>query len=72
MSRSDRALCWFGVDGRPIACVEKIKVLDENFAELQQQAQDLFDDALLMGCDEAQLRAALHRLVDALSASFAR
>lgn len=63
---------WTGVDGGPIACIEKIRVLDENFRELQQLAQDAFDDALLMGCDERAVRDALRRLVDALSASFAR
>jgi hypothetical protein len=72
MSRGDHAPHWLGEDGRPIACVEKIKVLQENYDELRQLAQEMFDDALLMGCDADGVRAALHRLVDALSASFSR
>ena len=72
MSRGEHTARWLGVGGRPIACAEKIKELDENHAELRLLAQDAFDDALLMGCDERALRDALHRLVDALSASFAR
>jgi hypothetical protein len=72
MSRDRPAARWLGADGRPIACVEKLRVLDEILAELGQLAQDTFDDALLMGCDEQALRMRLHRLVDALSASFAR
>lgn len=63
---------WTGSDGQPIACVEKIKVLNENYRELQQLAQDAFDDALLMGCDEQQLCGALRQLCDSLTASFSR
>ena len=44
---------------------EKIKVLEENIAELRQMAQDALEDAVLMGGDERQLRAVLHELVDA-------
>jgi hypothetical protein len=57
---------WSTDEGRPIACLEKIKVLNENYAELRQIAQDALEDALLMGCSEAQVRAALHALVDEL------
>ncbi|MFO0145215.1 MAG: hypothetical protein ACK54C_07800 [Betaproteobacteria bacterium] len=47
---------WISSGGNPIACVEKLKVLNDNYTELQQMMQDAFEDALLMGCDEAQLR----------------
>jgi hypothetical protein len=57
---------WRQVDGAPVSCLEKIKVLNENYAELRQMAQDAFEDALLMGCSEAQMRNALRELVDAL------
>lgn len=57
---------WSTAEGRPIACLEKIKVLNENYAELRQIAQDALEDALLMGCSEAQVRAALHALIDTL------
>jgi L-aminopeptidase/D-esterase-like protein len=59
---------WQGADGTPIACREKLKVLEENLSELHQVAQDAFEDALLMGVDEAAMRARLHALVDALAA----
>jgi hypothetical protein len=58
---------WRQPDGAPVSCVEKIKVLNENYAELRQLAQDALEDALLMGCSEEQMRAALHALVDELS-----
>lgn len=57
---------WPGADGRPIACTEKLKVLAENHAEVAEVLRDAFDDAVLMGVDEAAMRDALHALVDAL------
>jgi len=58
---------WRHPDGSPVSCVEKIKVLNENYSELRQIAQDALEDALLMGCSEEQIRAALHQLIEALS-----
>jgi hypothetical protein len=58
---------WRQTDGAPVSCVEKIKVLNENYAELRQIAQDALEDALLLGCSEEQIREALHALVDELS-----
>ncbi len=57
---------WLQPDGSPVSCHEKIKVLNENYAELRQIAQDALEDAVLMGCSEAQIRAALHELIDSL------
>jgi hypothetical protein len=57
---------WLKPDGTPVSCVEKIKVLNENIVELRQTAQDALEDAVLMGCSETQIRAALHELIDEL------
>jgi hypothetical protein len=57
---------WRQPDGQPVSCVDKIKVLNENLEELQQMAQDALEDAILMGCDEAQIREVLERLVGSL------
>ena len=57
---------WHDPDGKPVSCLEKIKVLNENFAELRGLAQEALEDAILMGCDEAQFRTVLHGLIDAL------
>ncbi|UOP04412.1 hypothetical protein [Conchiformibius kuhniae] len=54
---------WYGEDGAPVACTEKIKVMRENMGELFQAAQDAFEDALLMGCAEQQVRDYLAQLV---------
>lgn len=48
---------WRSPEGEPISCTEKLKVLRENLEEIHQVCQDAFEDALLMGCDEAQVRA---------------
>lgn len=58
---------WRRDDGTPIACVEKIKVLNENLAELRQMAQDAFEDALLLECPESFIRSEFHRMVDSLT-----
>lgn len=57
---------WLRDDGSVISCVEKIKVMRENFEEIQQIAQDALEDGLLIEVSEAQMREALHRLVDQL------
>ena len=53
---------WLDEQGQTVACTEKIKVMQENMQELFQMAQDAFEDGLLMGCAEAQLRAYLQAL----------
>ena len=60
------ASIWRSDCGRAIACIEKIKVLNENIDELSQIAQDAIDDGMLMGCSEAQLRQAFHEVIDRL------
>jgi hypothetical protein len=57
---------WPGVDGDPVSCREKLKVLAENHAELAQVMRDAFEDAVLMGVDEAAMRRILVALVEAL------
>ncbi len=52
-----------------MSCFEKVKVLNENYAELRELLQDALDDALLLGCSEAQVRAAFRALVDGVEAT---
>ena len=58
---------WRGPNGEIIACVEKLKVLRENLAELQ----GALDDAVLMGCEQDQFRQALIGLVSRLNSEYA-
>lgn len=57
---------WRSPEGEPISCAEKLKVLRENLQEMRQVAQDAFEDALLMGCDETQIRAVFAQVVTEL------
>ncbi len=57
---------WPGVDGAPVSCREKLRTLSENHAEATQVLQDAFEDAVLMGVDEAAMRQILHDMVQAL------
>ena len=57
---------WRQPDGEPVSCVEKIKVLNENLEELQEMAQEALEDAVLMGCDETQVREVLGQLLESL------
>ncbi len=58
---------WPQPGGAPVACREKLKVLAENHAELAQTLQDTFEDAVLMGVDEAAMRDILADMVRALA-----
>ena len=57
---------WRTPEGDKVSCVEKIKVLNENLAELKALAQDALEDAVLMGCDERQVREVLAGIVEGL------
>ena len=69
MADSDAPLdlpVWHDPAGKPLACREKIKVLNENRVEIQGMCQDALEDAVLMGADEAQIRGVLDALVASL------
>lgn len=67
----DKKIVWRSPKGEVIACVEKNKVLRENLEEIQQVCQDAFEDAVLMGCDEKQIRAVLTELIASLKSNYA-
>ena len=63
---TDEFPVWLTPEGEKVSCVEKIKVLNENLAELKALAQDALEDAVLMGCDERQVREVLAGLMAGL------
>ena len=63
---------WRQPDGKPLSCFEKIKVLNENLGEIRDMAQDALEDAVLMGCDEQQVRDVLAGIVAGLVNSYQR
>ena len=60
------SITWRKPDGSVVSCFEKVKVLNENYGELRDLLQDAMDDALLLGCSEAQVRDAFQQLLDQL------
>lgn len=60
---------WQRNGGPPMSGVERT-ILDKNYQELRRMAQEALDDAVLIGCSEAQIRDAFHRLIDALTNAY--
>jgi hypothetical protein len=58
---------WRQSDGKPVSCLEKIKVLNQNIQEIESLCADALEDGVLMGCDAQQIRQALHELIDGLA-----
>ncbi len=57
---------WRQPDGVPLSCVEKLAVLNDNLEEIRDYCQEAFEDALLMGCDEKQVREVFKSVVKAM------
>jgi hypothetical protein len=73
MSKPDPAIpdtVWQAPGGEPLACREKIKVLNENLEEIRAMCQEAMEDAVLMGGDERQIREVLRQLIETLDAPF--
>ena len=66
MSKKHHPIVWRGPNSEVVACVEKNKVLRENLEEIRQVCQDALEDAVLMGCDDKQVRAVLIELMNSL------
>lgn len=65
------AITWRQPDGRPVSCEEKLAVLNENLGEIREYCQEAFEDALLMGCDESQVREVFESIVKAIQNPYA-
>ncbi len=59
-------IVWLQPDGSPVSCEEKLKVLNENLAEIREYCQEAFTDALLMGCDEEKVRRVFEDVVKSI------
>ncbi len=63
---------WRQSDGKPVSCLEKIKVLNQNIQEIETLCADALEDGVLMGCDPGQIKAALHELIDGLAVPYGK
>ena len=59
-------VAWPGADGKPVSCNEKLKMLAENHQEAATVLRDVFEDAVLMGVDEAAMRGILREIIATL------
>ena len=65
-----KKIIWRSPAGEVISCVEKNKVLQENLVEIRQICQDALEDAVLMGCDEQQVRSVFIELINELESQY--
>lgn len=70
MSGQTNIPVWKQPDGKPVSCLEKIKVLNQNLDEIRQLCADAYEDAVLMGCDPDQIRAVFRELIEAIEAPY--
>jgi len=61
---------WLDSQGSPLGCTEKIKVLNENLMEIKTICQEALEDAMIMGCDETQIREVLSQIIATLPTPF--
>ena len=57
---------WRRDDKSIVSCTEKIKVMSDNFDEIQQIVQDAFEDGLLMEVSDDQMRQTLITIIGKL------
>ena len=55
---------WLAKNKEIISCKEKIKLLNGNINELHEIISDIYDEAILLGIDEKQLKDVLHKIIE--------
>ena len=72
MSKKINKFIWYSKDRKIISCDETNKVLNENHSEVHSLIQNAFDDAILMGCDEEDIKEKIINLVNNLEFSLGK
>jgi hypothetical protein len=70
MTMDPTSIRWRDLQGNPIACTEKLKMLAESVSEFREIAADALADAVLMGCAEDDVRRILRSIVDDLESPY--
>ena len=65
-------IIWKSENNEIISCTEKIKVMQQNITEIQQIAQDAFEDAILMGIDPIQVKEYFAKIMQNLYNPYAK
>ena len=61
---------WLRVDGSVVSCTESVKVLNENWEEANDLLQEMYEDAVLLGCGKKAFKAELTRMVKELQCDY--
>ncbi len=61
---------WNRVDGSVVSCTESVKVLNENWKEATVLLQEMYEDAVLLGCGKEAIKAEFHRLIEQLECDY--
>ena len=72
MKKKVENFIWRSKDNKIISCDETNKVLNENYEELKILVQNIYDDAILIGCDEEDFKKKIKILVDDLHFSLGK
>ncbi len=65
-----KSIKWHNDAGDLIACVEKIKAMEQNLLELSALAQDILDDGVLMDISETQIKHIMQQLIHNLNSTY--
>ncbi|MBF91237.1 MAG: hypothetical protein CMP34_00340 [Rickettsiales bacterium] len=63
MIKKSQELIWIDEKEKVISCDETNKVLNENYYEILSVLQNAFDDAIILGCNEKDVRLKFAKLV---------
>lgn len=61
---------WNRVDGSVVSCTESVKVLNENWSEAVALLQEMYEDAVLLGCGKDAFKSEIRRLIDELDCGY--
>ena len=63
------ATVWINEKKQKITCKDKIKVLDENIEQVKDLAQEIIDEAILIGADVDQVKNTLNKAISAIKSN---
>ncbi len=72
MKKKSQELIWLNKNKEIISCNETNKVLNENFSEVNSVLQNSYDDAIILGCDEDDVKKKLFDLISNLNFSLGK
>ena len=58
---------WLTTQQEPLACKEKIELLNENIFEILNLAEEILDESILMGVDPKQTKSIIKKAIDNIS-----